>query len=120
MKYFWLILLVVSEVSLASSTRTLPGDAIKTSGGFTASIPAVTGNVMNSAAIIQEVPSGTVNGSTTAFTLANTPAQASTVIVYLDGLRQKPTTDYSISTNTITFVTAPASGQTVTVDYSKY
>lgn len=64
-----------------------------------------------------EVPSGTINGSNTVFTLAQTPVENEAVDVYLDGLKQIPTTDYSISGTTITFVSAPVAGQNLRVDY---
>lgn len=62
-------------------------------------------------------PSGLVNGSNTVFTLPETPLEAASVDVYLDGIKQIPTTDYSVSGLTITFVTAPAAGQSLRVDY---
>ena len=65
-----------------------------------------------------ETPSGTINGSTTVFTLANTPV-AGTVKVYLNGLRQKVTTDYTISGATITYLSAPLTGDILTADYRK-
>lgn len=55
---------------------------------------------------ISEVPSGTLNGVNTVFTLSQTPFNAE-VIVTLNGLKQKKTVDYSISGLTITFVVAP-------------
>jgi hypothetical protein len=66
---------------------------------------------------ITEVPSGTVNGSNVTFTLSQTPIENDAVLVFLDGLKQKQTTDYSISGTTITFVTAPAIAQIVEVEY---
>lgn len=68
--------------------------------------------------VIGEVPSGTINGSNTAFTIANTPI-AGTVQVYFNGLRMKATSDYTISGTTITFGTAPVSGDTLITDYQK-
>lgn len=65
----------------------------------------------------QEAPTGLINGSNKVFTMSQTPLENDTVEVYLNGLRQIPTTDYSVSTTTITFVTAPALGQTVNVQY---
>ncbi len=64
-----------------------------------------------------ETPSGTINGSNTVFTLSQTPLEDAAVDVYLDGLKQIPTTDYSISGTTITFVTAPSIGQILRVEY---
>jgi hypothetical protein len=77
--------------------------------------------LMTSAGIFQEIPSGTVNGSTTAFTLANTPL-AATLIVRLDGrtLIQGAGKEYTISGTTITMATAPATGQDLYASYSKF
>lgn len=71
---------------------------------------------------VQETPSGTVNGSNVTFTLANTPAASSPVLVFLDGILQLlgGGEDYTISGTTITFVTAPVAGQNVRVQYFKY
>lgn len=64
-----------------------------------------------------EVPSGTLNGSNTVFTLANTPT-AGSVHLYLNGIRQRAGgQDYSITDDTITFVTAPETGDILLADY---
>jgi hypothetical protein len=67
---------------------------------------------------VRETPSGSVNGSNTAYTLANTPVSG-TVMVFLNGLLQDEggSDDYTISTNTITFNTAPISGDKIRVTY---
>jgi hypothetical protein len=66
----------------------------------------------------RETPSGTVNGSNTAFTTAHTPMSGSEE-VYLNGLQQDAGggADYTISGTTITFNTAPLSGDKVRVSY---
>lgn len=64
-----------------------------------------------------ETPSGSINGSNVTFTLAFTPLENDAVTVYLNGIFQKPTTHYTISGSTITFVSAPAVGQDVVVYY---
>ena len=68
--------------------------------------------------VIRETPSGSVNGSNTSFTLANTPASG-TEQVYLNGILQEPGSgnDYTISTNTITYLTAPVTGDRIRVSY---
>lgn len=60
-----------------------------------------------------ETPSGTINGSNTAFTLSYTPSNPNGVIVVLNGVVQYNGTDYTISGTTITFTTAPVSGSTI-------
>ena len=70
--------------------------------------------------VTEETPSGSINGSNTSFTIANTPT-AGTVKLYLNGVRQKSGAgnDYTITTNTITMTTAPVSGDVMIVDYMK-
>ena len=54
------------------------------------------------------------NGSTTAFTLSENPDVEENIQVYIDGVYQEQST-YSVSTNTLTFSTAPANGTTIEV-----
>lgn len=61
-----------------------------------------------------EIPTGTVNGSNTAFTLANTP-RSGTLMLYTDGVRMVPTVDYTITGANITMGIAPVS--TIIADY---
>lgn len=69
--------------------------------------------------VTRETPSGSVNGSNQAFVLANTPISG-TEHVWLNGLLQEPSSeDYSLSTATITFVTAPVSGDRIRCSYLK-
>ena len=64
-----------------------------------------------------ETPSGTVNGSNTDFTVANTPITNS-LKVFVNGQRLKAGgEDYTLSGVTITFVTAPPTTSILTVDY---
>lgn len=67
---------------------------------------------------VRETPAGSVDGLNAAFTLANTPI-AATVQVYVNGLLQEPTDDYSLSGATVTFVTAPLLGDKVRAVYFK-
>jgi hypothetical protein len=49
-------------------------------------------------------------GAQTAFTLSSTPGSLGSLEVYVHGVRQTPTTDYTISGTTLTFTTAPVLG----------
>jgi hypothetical protein len=49
-------------------------------------------------------------GAQTAFTLPSAPASLLATEVFISGVRQRPTTDYTLSGSTLTFVSAPASG----------
>jgi len=49
----------------------------------------------------------TGNGSATAFTLSENPPNANSVLVFVDGILQKSSTNYSINGTTLTFTGAP-------------
>lgn len=67
--------------------------------------------------IFYEVPTGTINSTNTAFTVANTPI-AGTVQVFLNGLLQAPGgLDFSISGTTITFTKAPRTNSDLYIHY---
>lgn len=67
----------------------------------------------------QETPSGSINGSNTAFTLAHTPSAATNVNLFLNGVQQRQGAgnDYTISGATITYLTAPPTGATLNAIY---
>ncbi len=70
--------------------------------------------------VFNETPSGSVNGSNTSFSLANTPV-AGTVSVYRNGQLQLSGAgnDYTISGATITYEYAPVTGEIIRVSYIK-
>jgi hypothetical protein len=72
--------------------------------------------------VFGETPSGTVDGTNTNFTLANTPT-AGTVVVFVNGVRMNAGAgnDYTISGTTITFLSGaiPQTGDVLLVDYLK-
>jgi hypothetical protein len=53
-----------------------------------------------------EVPGGAVNGSNTSFTLANIPQPQTSVELFRNGLLLQQGNDYTISGNTVTFLSA--------------
>lgn len=67
-----------------------------------------------------EIPTGTINGVNAAFTLANTPVVGS-VHLYLNGLRMRPTTDFTVAGTTITYSAGakPQTGDNHYADYRK-
>lgn len=65
--------------------------------------------------IYNEVPTGTINGSNTVFTLANIPKTRS-IMVYVDGIRLNAA-GWSVSGRTLTLNVAPTSE--LVVDYAK-
>src|SRR5215471_18066940 len=70
--------------------------------------------------VTRETPSGSVNGSNTTFTLANTPL-VGTEMVFLNGILQEPGAgnDYTISGATITYLAAPLTNDKLRVSYQK-
>lgn len=68
--------------------------------------------------VCRVVPSGTVNGSNTVFTLPSTPISG-TEMVFLNGILQNAGSgnDYTISGSTITFAQAPKTGDVILVTY---
>lgn len=78
------------------------------------------GTLSTSNFVTRENPSGTVNSSNVTFTLAFTPVSG-TENIYLNGLLQQVGggNDYTISGGTITFVTAPTTGDLIEVNYLK-
>lgn len=76
--------------------------------------------LVNSNFVDKEIPSGSINGSNTAFSLANTPVAGSEHL-YLNGILQESGAgnDYTISGATITMLTAPLAGEKIRVSYRK-
>ena len=58
--------------------------------------------------------SATGDSSTTGFTVTS-GTSVDNVLVFLNGVAQKPTTDYTISSTTLTFGTAPGSGEAIVI-----
>jgi len=66
-----------------------------------------------------EVPGGVVDGANTAFTLSQTPAPSSSLAIYRNGVLQKATQDYTVSSNAVRFQTpsTPQPGDTLLALY---
>jgi len=76
--------------------------------------------ILDTSYVAEEVPTGAINGSNTAFTLANTPV-AGSVVLYLNGIRLRSGAgnDYTISGANITMLYAPATGDVLLATYLK-
>jgi hypothetical protein len=64
-----------------------------------------------------ETPAGAINNSNRTFTLANSPNPALSLILYLNGILQQQTTDYTLSASTVTTATAPQAGDVLEAFY---
>jgi hypothetical protein len=92
-----------------------------TNGSGTISIAVNSASVVLTANyIVREAPTGVPNGVLATFTLANTPIGGSEQ-VYVNGILQNSGSgnDYTIATNTITFLTGaiPQTGDVIRVTY---
>ena len=63
--------------------------------------------------IVSSTSTFTGDGSTVAFTLSGTPANAHIMSVKKNGLKLQPIDDFTVSGTTMTMVTAPASGSSI-------
>jgi hypothetical protein len=57
----------------------------------------------------------TGDGSTVNYTLTNINNDVDSVMVFLNGVLQRPTTDYTVSGTTLTFGTAPVAADAITI-----
>lgn len=90
-----------------------------TSGNVASVIPQPAAPTTGTVTHIGEGVTGTVNGINTLFTTL-APYTANKLAVYRNGVRQQRTADYTETTpasGTFTFVTAPTTGDVITVDY---
>lgn len=95
-------------------TGTTAGKIIVLDGS--AKLPAVDGSQLTnlstgSAGITAN--SFTGNGSTTAFTVTTAPSDVDDLLVTINGLIQRPTTDYTVSGTTLTFTSVPFNGANI-------
>jgi hypothetical protein len=75
-------------------------------------------NLTNLPTIVRDTITG--DGSTTTFTLSATPGSANALIVTISGATQTPTTDYTVSSNTITFTSTLPLSQVAEVRHVGY
>lgn len=93
---------------------------LKGNGTAISAAVASTDYMAPSSFVTRETPAGTVDGTNTTFTLANTPLTG-TEEVFLNGMLQEPGVgnDYTISGGTITYLSAPLAGDRIRVNYRK-
>ena len=75
---------------------------------------------VNAAALQDNLKSGNVDSYTasagdTNFTLSETPLNVNTITVFVNGIYQKPTTNYTVATNVLTLTAAAVAGDEVDV-----
>jgi hypothetical protein len=83
----------------------------------TASHTFACGTVLTGTFVDDETPTGAINGANTSYTLAFAPSPAGSLALYKNGQKLTLTGDYTLSSLTITAVTAPKTGDTLTASY---
>ena len=105
-----------SSLSTTGTTLNFVGAGVTASGtGATKTITIPAGSIGANGTFGGDFTTGTGNGSTTTFTSPISTNLANNIIVTVDGLMQRPTTDYTVSGTTVTFGTAPPASTTVMV-----
>lgn len=104
-----------TPVRVDTSTLQLIPDPTISGGMMLSVIPPTVPNPPN--IVLEEVPSGTLDGTNVVFILVNVPK---TQQVYINGIRQKSNLDYIVTGSTLTFQTGavPQPGDIVMVDYT--
>lgn len=64
-----------------------------------------------------KINTGLGDGVSVAYALSNEPIGVGSLFVYIDGLLQDLTGDYTLSGSTVTFSSAPSIGQKITFRY---
>ena len=115
----------LAKIANASASSKLLGSGASGSGAAYAELTlgtnlSMSGTTLNAAggggAIAANViPTGLVNDSNVTFVLPTIPS--GDILLYASGVRLLPTADYSITGDTITMVTAPATGTIIFADY---
>ena len=101
----------ISELNVSDGTN---GQVLSTNGSGTLSFVDQSGGSASATAFSTNIASG--DGSTTAFTLSESPSAESKIIAFINGVFQNQDA-YTISGTTLTFDTAPISGTNNVVVY---
>jgi hypothetical protein len=90
-----------------------------TVAGLQATVNSLTASANTAVFVDSETPGGTVNGTNTSFTLANSPSPATSFALYRNGLLQSPGVDYTLAGMTLTFLSAstPQTGDLLQASY---
>jgi hypothetical protein len=101
----------ITGVTITFAGAPLTGDSLETFYRFAGSGGAVP-NFSDG-----ELATGSINGINRTFILANIPSPALSLVLYLNGVFQQQTTDYALSSNTITTAVAPMNGDILEAFY---
>jgi hypothetical protein len=107
---------IINTSGQISSATGNPSDCVMVNGS---SGPCGSGGGILPQFSDNETPSGTINGTNPVFTLLAAPSPATSLQLYLNGLRMDPGVDFSLTGSTITFITAstPQTGDILVASY---
>ena len=109
---------LITTASATGGWATLPNCTAGALQYATASHTFSCGTVLTGTFADAEVPSGTINGANTSFTLAHTPSPAGSLSCYENGVQQRAGgADFTLATATITYGVAPPTGSTLVCFY---
>jgi len=103
-----------SSLSTAASTINFVGSGVVASGTGSTKTITISGGSGGGVNVQGEVRAYTGDGSSTGFTVTS-GADVENVLVFLNGVYQRPTTDYTVSSTTLTFGTAPVNGESIII-----
>jgi len=82
--------------------------------------PGADTGIVDADIVENETPSGDLDGADVTYTLTADPSPASSLKLYLNGIRQRAGgEDFTLATNVITFVAAPVSTDVILADFRK-
>lgn len=112
------ILAIANGGTGTASPAIVAGTGISVSGSWPNQTVTNTGATTPITFSDNEVPSGSINSSNVTFTLAHTPSPALSLSCFLNGVEQRAAgADFTLSTATITYGTAPTTGDTLVCSY---
>jgi len=105
---------IADVMGLLAAVSGNPNDCVRANG-----TTGACGGAANIGFVDMETPQGAVNGVNTVFLLSQAPAPASSLHLYRNGILQKPSVDYVLSGNTVTFlsVATPQPGDELAASY---
>jgi hypothetical protein len=80
-----------------------------------ADIPVLGSTVPN---FVREIPTGVLDGANVTFTLSFTPNPSASLLLFLNGVEQVPTVDFTIVGTTATYTIAPVSDDLMIAQYT--
>lgn len=107
------------DYTISNSTITFLGSAAPQSADVLAAFYRMDVDIAGVAFVDEETPGGTINGVNASFTLSQTPNPAASLVLYRNGLIEEQNVDYTLSGNTIVFVSgsAPQPGDVLLASY---